>query len=224
MHADPTFARSRSHLYDLLSAVFDGDMEVLAGAIRDRMFVELAEGLPGEFDTAAIRRPDLDSEALRVGYDNLFEVPGPHYVPPFASAHVTNPSETFESDSSYHTAGEAGELFGDPAHSVAEWYATTDFEPDRGDGIPDHLAAEFEFMAVLTAAEAHSLEAAVDVSQDPTTLRDVQRDVLEHMTWLEPFAENVGENDSREQFFASLAEFARAYVTWDADQLGDLSE
>ena len=224
IHADPTFARSRSHLYDLLAAVFDGDVAVLERAIRDQAFVRLVEQLPSDLETETIQRTDLEREALRIGYDNLFEVPGPQYVPPFASAHATDPSEPFESDSSYHSAGEAGELFGDPAHSVSEWYAQTDFRPDRGDGIPDHLAAEFEFMAALTAAEAQSLESTGDKSADLATLRTLQRDVLEHMTWLEAFAEAVDEKDSREQLFAALSEFARAIVAWDAEQVDELSD
>ena len=224
IHAEPTFARSRSHLYDLLAAVFDGDVAVLESAIRDQAFVRLAEQLPSDIKTETIQRTDLEREALRIGYDNLFEVPGPQYVPPFASAHATDPSEPFESDSSYHSAGEAGELFGDPAHTVSEWYAQTDFRPDRGEGIPDHLAAEFEFMAALTAAEAESLESAGDEAIDLATLRTLQRELLEHLSWLGPFAQAVDEKDSHEQLFAGLSEFARAVVAWDAEQLDELSD
>jgi TorA maturation chaperone TorD len=196
----------------------------LERAIRDQAFVRLAEELPSDLETETIQRTDLDREALRIGYDNLFAVPGPQYVPPFASAHATDPSEAFESDSSYHSAGEAGELFGDPAHDVSEWYAQTDFRPDRGEGIPDHIAAEFEFMAALTTAEAQSLESAGDVSTDLATLRTLQRDVLEHMTWLGPFAEAVAEKDSHERLFAALSELAWAVVVWDAEQLDELSD
>lgn len=221
MHADPTFARSRSHLYDLFAAVFDGDVDVLVSAIDDRAFARLAEELPTELETDAIQRTDLDAEALRVGYDNLFEVPGPHYVPPFASAHATDPTEAFESDSRYHSGGEAGELFGDPAHRAADWYARTDFDPERGDGIPDHLAAEFEFMATLSAAEAAALEGDGGPAVDVTSVRDVQRDVLEHLTWIEPFAEAVAANDSNEGVYAALGAMASAFVAWDTGQIDD---
>jgi len=217
MHQDPTFTRARSRLYDLLATVFDGDVETLERALRDGAFVQLADGLPADLDTDALRRDDLDADALGVGYDNLFDVPGPHYVPPFASAHATEPSESFESDSSYHSAGEAGELFGDPAHTVAEWYARADFEPERGDGIPDHVAAEFAFMAALTREEAAILES--DDADDVAALRDVQREMLDHLAWVEPFAAAVAEKDGSERVFAALSEFALAVVAWDADQL-----
>lgn len=224
IHTDPTFARSRSHLYDRLAAVFDGDVAVLERAIRDQAFIRLAEQLPSDLVVEPIQRTDLEREALRIGYDNLFEVPGPQYVPPFASAHATDPSAPFESDSSYHSAGEAGELFGDPAHSVSEWYAWTDFRPNRGDGIPDHVAAELEFVAALASAEAQSLESSGEDSGDLETLRNLQRDVLAHMSWLEPFAEAVAEKDSHERLFAALSELARAAVAWDAEQLDEFSD
>lgn len=217
IHRDPTFTRARTRLYGLLATVFDGDTETLERALREGAFVQLADRLPADLNADALRRDDLDAAALRAGYDNLFEVPGPHYVPPFASAHATDPSEAFESDSSYHTAGEAGELFGDPAHSVAEWYARTDFEPERGDGIADHVAAEFEFVAALASEEARILES--DDGGDVEALRDVQREMVDHLAWIDPFAESVAEKDGNERVFAALSAFARAVVAWDADQL-----
>ncbi|MFB6124796.1 MAG: molecular chaperone [Halanaeroarchaeum sp.] len=215
---EPSFARARSHLYDLLAAVFDGDVDVLARAMRDDAFVGLAGDLPGEFETAVFNRSDLDEEALSVGYDNLFVVPGPYYVPPFASAHLDDPSQSFESDSPYHEAGEAGELFGDPAARVVDVYEGTGFEPERGDGIPDHVAAELEFMAAVTAEEAWTLEAA-DPPVDAATLRERQREMLGHLSWLDRFADAVAESDATERLFAGVAAFAAAFVAWDAEQV-----
>ncbi|MFB6093581.1 MAG: molecular chaperone [Halanaeroarchaeum sp.] len=216
---DPAFARARKRLYELLAAVFDGDVEVLARAIREGAFVDVAETLPVDLDTEALARTDLDEEALEIGYDNLFEVPGPHYVPPFASAHADEPSTDYESDSAYHEAGEAGELFGDPAESMSELHVRADFEPERGEGIPDHLAAEFEFMAALATTEAHALEDEADVTV--ADVRDLEREVLEHLDWVENFADAVRENDSAEGLFAELASFSRGFVAWDRAQIRD---
>jgi len=213
------FARARAQLYELLAAIFDGDVEVLQRAIGESAFTQLAGVLPAEFDTCALDRDDLDAEALRIGYDNLFVVPGPHYVPPFASAHLDDPREDFDSDSKYHDAGEAGELFGASAEEVATYYDRTGFRPERGDGIPDHVAAEFEFMAALADREADALG---DPEDDPATvaeLRDLQRAVLSHLGWVEPFADEVADADTQEGVFAALAGFAVSYVDWDATEL-----
>ena len=100
--------RRRAAVYDVLAAIFDGDVAALERGLEAAVFEPLASELPGQ----AVDLPDadLDREALDLGYDNLFVVPGPHYVPPFASAHRDDPSEGFESDPSHHEEGPAGEL------------------------------------------------------------------------------------------------------------------
>lgn len=213
-NVDPEFARARSEIYDLLSRVFDGDVEVLKAAVEADAFDELAAVLPGDFETAAISGADLDEEALRVGYDNLFAVPGPYYVPPFASAHVEEPSESFESDSPYHDAGEAGELLGESAESFAALYSRTGFTPERGDGIPDHIAAEFEFMATLANGEARLPEADVQGSTR-TDLQSVQQQVVDHLEWIDAFAASVERSDSAEGIYAAVCAFTSGFVAWD---------
>ncbi|MFB6160964.1 MAG: molecular chaperone TorD family protein [Haloferacaceae archaeon] len=232
-------ARVRARVYGLLAATFDGDAETVAAAVDDDAFVDLAAALPVDVDTAPLAGADLDPDALAVGYDNLFVVPGPHYVPPFASAHATDPSESFESDSPYHDAGDAGELFGDPAADAARLYAATGFEPERGDGIPDHVAALFEFMRALCAREAALLEGgdgaaaersdgatddgatnaeadAADPDGELATVRDAQREALSRLGWLDAFDEAVAREDSVEGVFATLARIARSFAAWDA--------
>ncbi|MFW6003406.1 MAG: TorD/DmsD family molecular chaperone [Halanaeroarchaeum sp.] len=214
---DREFARARSRVYDLLSRVFDGDVEALSEAIETGAFVDLAATLPADFDTDALSRDDLDVEALSIGYDNLFDVPGPYYVPPFASAHADDPSESFESDSRYHDAGSAGELLGDPAESIAERYERTGFRPQRGGGIPDHIAAEFEFVAVLAAREARPDSAPPQANDED--LPSVQAQVVDHLEWVDAFAEAVAERDSAEGVYAALCSFASAFVAWDQLQV-----
>lgn len=213
---DREFARSRSRVYGLLSRVFDGDVDALSETLETGAFVDLAATLPADFDTDALSRDDLDVEALSIGYDNLFDVPGPYYVPPFASAHVDDPSESFESDSRYHDVGSAGELLGDPAESIAELYEQTGFKPQRGDGIPDHVAAEFEFMAVLSAGESR-LDVAPDRSVED--LLEVKAQILDHLEWVEAFADTVADRDSAEGVYAAVCSFASAFVDWDRRQL-----
>lgn len=216
-------AEARAAVYELLAATFDGDVETLADALEDGAFVRLAETLSVETDLEALDR-DLDREALKVGYDNLFAVPGPHYVPPFASAHADDPSESFESDSPYHDAGNAGELHGDPAAAAARLYAAAEFDPERGDGIPDHVAASFEFMRALCAREAALLarESGGD-DEAIATVRELQRETLARLDWLSDFAASVDRQDSAEGVFAALARFAHAFVAWDSTAVEEAS-
>lgn len=213
-------ARARARVYGLLAATFDGDVERLATAIDNGAFERLAGVLPVTIETSALDGTDYDPDALSVGYDNLFVVPGAHYVPPFASAHATDPSEEFESDSPYHTAGEAGELLGDPAAEMAHLYEGAGFEPDRGDGIPDHLAACLEFMRALCEREAALLdETATNSSREDDALEGIRRLqalTLSHLGWLDGFEEAVAREDTVEGVFATLARIARTFTAWDA--------
>ena len=213
------FDRARSHVYDLLAAAFDGDAEVLHRALEDGAFHDLAAVLPREVTAEGLDRRDLDADGLELGYDNLFVVPGDHYVPPFASAHLDSPAADFESDSPYHEEGQAGELYGDPARRIADLYDRIGFRPSVGEGIPDHVAAELEFMAVLarTKAELRGTEDA-DLELSLEAIESVEADLLAELRWLSHFADAVGQQDSREGVFAALAEFAAGFVAWDASE------
>jgi TorA maturation chaperone TorD len=155
---------------------------------------------------------------LGVGYDNLFVVPGSHYVPPFASAHATDPSEAFESDSRYHTAGEAGELLGDPAADMAQLYAAAGFSPERGDEIPDHIAACFEFMRALCEREAALLDGE-GAESDLRAVRELQSRTLSSLGWIDRFEAAVASSDTVEGVFAAIARLARTFTAWDAREV-----
>ncbi len=210
---DAEFASARAELYELLSRVLDGEVSVLMEAIESGAFTSFAGVFPVDFETDPLTRDDLDQEALEIGYDNLFEVPGPYYVPPFASGHATDPSETFDSDARYHDEGTAGELLGDPAESVAALYERTDFAPERGGGIPDHVAAELEFMSRLAAQRARS------GSIDTEALQTVEAELLEHLEWIDTFADQVAETDQAEGVYAAVCAFTNAFVQWDRAQM-----
>ncbi|MFB6131884.1 MAG: molecular chaperone [Halanaeroarchaeum sp.] len=212
-----SFAAARAELYDLLSRIFDGDVELLGEALESGALVDMATVLPADFDTGDLSRENVDVESLEVGYDNLFAVPGPYYVPPFASAHVTDPSHEFESDSSYHEEGSAGELLGDPAQSISGLYTRTGFTPDRGEGIPDHVAAELEFVAALAGHESAAIESEDET--ESTDLVAVQHRTADHLEWIHEFADDVGRVDTKEGVFAALATFTSAFVDWDRRQL-----
>ena len=207
-------AQARGRVYGLLAAIFDGEVDRLVAALDDGTFVDLAAVLPISIETDDLVVENPDERALKIGYDNLFVVPGDHYIPPFASAHATDPSEEFESDSPYHTAGEAGELLGDPAAAMAQLYDAAGFEPERGDDIPDHLAACFEFMRALCEREAALLDGTADDELD--SVRELQASTLAQLGWLDGFEEAVAAADSVEGVFAAVARIARTFTAWDA--------
>lgn len=208
------FARSRAQVYDLFAAVFDGDVEVLSAAIDDNAFVRLEETLPADIECDALER-SFDAEALSFAYDNLFVVPGEHYVPPFASAHATDPSKPFDSPSAYHDVGTAGEFLGHPAANVSRLYAQAGFEPRRGDAVPDHVAAILEFQAALCQTEADRRAAG----DDPSDVLELQRSVYSSLAWVDEFDDAVAERDTAVGVFATLSRLVRTFVAWDATRV-----
>lgn len=210
------FDRARSQVYDLLAAAFDGDVTVLERALEDDAFRELARVLPGDVTADQLEARDIDAEGLELGYDNLFVVPGDHFVPPFASAHLDSPETDFESDSMFHEEGEAGELYGDPARRIAELYDRLDFRPDVGEGIPDHVAAELGFMAVLARSRAAVRADELDVDVTEEEIVEIERAALRELAWVDRFAAALERKDSGDGVFAALADFAASFVAWDA--------
>jgi len=215
---EAAMATARARLYRLLAATFDGETETIAAALDRGAFATVADVLPIDIETANLRGDGHDADSLAIGYDNLFVVPGTHYVPPFASAHATDPSEAFESDSRYHTAGEAGELLGDPAADMARLYAAAGFSPERGDDIPDHIAACFEFMRALCEREAALLDGDGSES-NLDAVRELQARTLSRLGWIDRFEEAVASRDTVEGVFAAIARLARTFTAWDAQEV-----
>jgi len=215
---EAAMATARARLYGLLAAAFDGETEAIAAALDREAFAAVADVFPVDIETADLRGDGHDADSLAIGYDNLFVVPGAHYVPPFASAHATDPSEAFDSDSRYHTAGEAGELLGDPAADMAQLYAAAEFTPERGDDIPDHVAACFEFMRALCEREAALLDG--DGPDAPLeAVRELQAQTLFRLGWIDRFEEAVASRDTAEGVFAAIARLARTVTAWDAREV-----
>jgi len=215
---DGAMASARARLYGLLAATFDGETETIADAFERGTFAAVADAFPVDIERATLHGDGYDADALAIGYDNLFVVPGSHYVPPFASAHASDPSEDFESDSRYHTAGEAGELLGDPAADMAQLYAAAEFSPERGDEIPDHIATYFEFMRALCEREAALLhEGGNEAELD--AVRELQAQTLSRLGWIDRFEEAVASHDTAEGVFAAITRLARTFTAWDAQEI-----
>lgn len=213
--SEDSVAQARAQVYALLAAVFDGDVELLSLAMQTNAFDRLASGIPVSIDVDVLTDSTLDADALGVGYDNLFVVPGSHYVPPFASGHVVAPREVFGSDSVFRDDTARGELLGQPAAMAAGTYERFGFVPTRGSEFPDSLPALLEFVSALATAEVESTDAT-----ERTALRALQLSVLEdQLGWIDEFADAVTEADSAEGVFAELAAFTRAFVAYDREGL-----
>lgn len=218
MTVDPhRYATARQRVYTLLAAAFDGDVDLLGTAIDEDVFETLAQSVPDAPDVEPLRPPAPDRSALTFGYDALFVVPGAHYVPPFASGHVVEPTEGFDSDSIHRDEEMPGELLGSPAARAARTYEQFAFTPTRGTEFPDSLPAMFEFVATLAAAESNASEDDVVTELRATQVQFLDRQV----SWVDAFADVVAENDSAEGVYATLAEFAGAFVAYDREQLAE---
>lgn len=206
------YVRARAEAYALFAATFDGDTDMLCRALDNGVFTAIGEVLPVTIDTTTLENADIGPETLAVAYDNLFVVPGETFVPPFGSAYG-DPSESFESDSRYHDEGSAGELLGGSAEQMTAFYERLGFRPDRGDGIPDHLAAVFEFLSALAAREADCR--AAGTVDDADALRELQQEILASLSWLDSFHDRLRSVDG-ESVFARIAGIARTFAAWDA--------
>lgn len=218
------FDRARAQIYDLLATAFDGDTTTLCRAIQEGAFRELAGVLPGTLDVGALDRTDLDPESLGVGYDNLFAVPGPHYVPPFATAHRENAAAEVDSDSAYLEHGAAGELYGDSAREMARLYDQVGFRPDVGEGFPDHVAAELAFLAALASSKADLRDANGETRGERAELEALEEAALARMRWVEAFSKATDERDGGDGVFAALASFTASVLEWDRARREDGSE
>ncbi|SFC69596.1 Nitrate reductase delta subunit [Halobiforma haloterrestris] len=206
-------ADAQADLYGLLAAILDGETDVLATVMQDGSLVDVTATLPVDIDAAPLECKEVDEDALRIAYDNLFVVPGPQYVPPVASAHRDQPSEAFESDSPFHDEGSAGELLGDPASEMSSLYDRAGVRPSYGD-FPDHVAAQLEFLAAVTRLEAQALETGTDDRLE--RFRTYQHETLEQLGWLDTFHRAVAATDGPDGVFTALVTVARTITAWHA--------
>ncbi len=192
------FAAARAQTYELLSRLFAGDVDLLIQLRENQLRLEALMD-PFGVDPAPLLN-DAERQALERSYESLFAVPGPTYVPPFASAHHGSAPETApETPSAFGETG--GRLRSSPATTVQSIYDRIGFTPTRGDGRPDHIATE---LACLSAIAGSTDE----------TVRTASTELLEHLQWTEQFATAVSEQDTL-GVYTTVTAFTTALITQD---------
>ncbi len=138
-----------------------------------------------------------DSETLLVDYTRLFLGPVDTLAKPYGSAWL---------------GGQQG-LMQDSTVAVQQLYQEGGFEIDEGfHELPDHVAAELEFLYLLIFRETEAKRDGDAVSANAmTALR--QRFLAEHLgAWIGAFTRAV-ENGAQTTFYRELAELTRLFVT-----------
>lgn len=221
-----TVAQARADCYDLLAAVFDGDTTVLERAIGDGHLATVAKAVDPDLETTALDNAAVSKTELSRTHDNLFIVPGPRYVPPFASAyrtsttaHVDQSSDTsasYESDSVFRGEGERGALLGTPAAAMSRLYERVGYQPERGE-FPDHVAAQFEFLAAVTRTISTHRSHEQPDQQLIERLETVRVETLAHLNWLSAFVDELSTREDAEPF-VTVAHLGNVFVADDRDK------
>lgn len=208
---DQITSELRFRSYRSLSRLFayanePGDVAAAAAAVE-----ELAEALRGlQLDTGpsllhakdwlAAGTGEEVFQRLRVDYTRLFVNAYPKVpAPPYGSVYLDD-----------------GYVWGKSTVDVLEMYQAYGLEPLASfQEPPDHVGAEFEFMAYLAGA-------ALDGKKDSPRARDGQRAFFQqHLgRWFAAFLHRVQQHDPG-GFFGSVATAARAFLEKEAEFLAE---
>ncbi|MGQ9510111.1 MAG: TorD/DmsD family molecular chaperone [Thermodesulfobacteriota bacterium] len=134
-------------------------------------------------------------------YTRLFINAFPHVVaPPYASVYMEK----------------NGRIFGRTASEVLQFYHQNGFtiKEDLKD-LPDHIAHEFEFLAILTAKEAETS------GIDRVRLEEIQIEFFSRfiLPWINSFCERIYK-ESRSLFYRSLAQLTKEFISLEKNYLG----
>ena len=201
---------SQSFLYpdlDRLNRAATAARELLAkaGALRRFAFFARWRSVVGLLAQLECR----DVERIQGQHLNLFAAnPKGVPCPPYESAYRDT------------VGGSTGWLLA----QVEREYASAGLALSRDSGeLPDLVAIEMEFVAVLCGREAQAWEEG-DWARAVVALRQQKRFLDSHLArWLPDFGERVRAAD-RDGMYAALCEGAQAFIGYDVDLLGVLLE
>ena len=171
---------------------------------------ELGVLVSGALSYAVLMRSQLQDakklEKLKTDFARLFVGPYSLLAPPYGSVYLEGERK----------------IMGDSTLDVQERYRKAGVElSDNFRDVPDHIAAELEFMYLLVFKEIQALENSdVDTTID---YFEKQRSFLsEHLgAWAFEFADSI-EKEAETEFYKNLARVTKAFVRQDLDYLSDL--
>jgi TorA maturation chaperone TorD len=172
--------------------MFDS-MQTAAAALDDG-FAALARSLGDAFEAQPL-------DELQIDYTRLFLNPVGPLAAPYESAWL---------------AGKDPMLFDEVIQSVLDSYRAGGYEVDENfRDLPDHVAAELEFLYTLIFREARAAASANDAERaEAVALR--RRFVQEHLyRWIEPFTEAV-HGGGATALYRTLADLTERFVRSEA--------
>ena len=203
-------ARRRADTYRLLAGVFNAEptAEMLDALLRPEAveaFETLGATFPAELDQMeADLGKDRLVEELACEYARLFIGPGKH----------VGPHESLHRDD--HAVG----LWGPSTAEVKRFieHHGLGYE-ERFKGMPDHISAEFQFMAELANAEADAIEGGKDA--EAIQSQEIQRVFhQEHVScWVPSFCDKVIEL-TQFDFYRTFARMAKTLCSVEAVAFG----
>lgn len=196
-------AASRAKVYGLLAALFRAEPSpTLVAQLRAPEFSEMLASVDLSLGTAFHQAPaERLAEDLAVEYTKLFIGPGPH-ISPHESIFV-------------EAEGAEGGLWGEKTVDVKKFIESAGFTYQRDfSGLPDHVAAELEFMQKLAETEADLLSRG-EAERADWCLR-VQRMFFEdHLAkWVPKLCEAVIEK-AEMPFYAQIAKLTKRFLEFD---------
>ena len=166
----------------------------------------------GALSYAALMRSELQGpkelKKLAIDFARLFVGPYSLPAPPYGSVYLEGERK----------------IMGDSTLEVQERYRRAGVElSDNFRDVPDHIAAELEFMYFLIFKEIQALENS-DVDTAIDYLEKQRAFLREHLgAWVFDFADSIEEN-AETDFYKNLARATKAFIEQNFDELSDLSE
>jgi TorA maturation chaperone TorD len=165
----------------------------------------------GALSYAALMRSELQGpkelKKLAIDFARLFVGPYSLPAPPYGSVYLEGERK----------------IMGDSTLEVQERYRRAGVElSDNFRDVPDHIAAELEFMYFLIFKEIQALENS-DVDTAIDYLEKQRAFLREHLgAWVFDFADSIEEN-AETDFYKNLARATKAFIEQNFDELSDLS-
>jgi len=198
-------ARARAGLYRLLARVFgQAPTSRLIEGLKDEQMLRALAAFGVSFDDDFLAGEEkAQAEEAGAEFARLFVGPGPHLAP-YESVYVRSAEE------------EGPRLWGRATVEVTRFYDEAGLKFPQG-RIPDHLALEFEAMALLAEAEADQRRAGG--REEAQRLLDLgKRFAKEHLLcWVPDFCQEV-KAKTKSSFYRNMAVLAGSLVIMDGGE------